>query len=89
MTQLATPEHVVYGVLSSFPDGVFSAFWSGFFGNGRLLISPDARKIDKKIPQNDTRTLSFVTDLGDGKGLRKVYGQWLYFYGNVSRLAQF
>jgi len=57
------------GLCLLFPMAFFSAFWSGFFGNGRLLISPDARKIDKEIPQNDTRALFFVTDL---KGLRPM-----------------
>jgi len=79
-TQLATPVHVVYGVMSSFHDGFFFCFLACFLGHGRL-ISPHSQ-IDKKIPQNDTRALFSITDLGDGKGLREVYGQWFFFHGN-------
>lgn len=77
-TQLATPVHVVYGVMSSFHDGFFFLLSGLFFGTRSVDLSRHSQ-IDKKIPQNDTRALFFITDLGDGKGLREVYGQWFFF----------
>ena len=83
MTQLTTPVHVVYGVYVFFSRRRFFCFLVCVFWKRSVVDFSWRTQIDKNIPQNDTRALFFIADLRDGKGLRKVYEQWrFFFHGN-------